>query len=152
MKSIVLYASKGGNTKKIADAIAAQTNSQTHKISPDTPFQAAELEGYDLVFVGTGIYGGTPNPDIEKYLKTLELKTSKQFALFITWGGAGKTEAQVKAKLQGVLEGKGHKVLSDYFTCYGGWKLLRRGRPNSEDIKAAGEWAKKVIANIEKSA
>lgn len=148
MKIIVVYASKSGNTKKIADTIAAQVGAQAYSISPDQP--AVSLENCDLVFAGTGIYAGSPNQDFEKYLSTLNLKQPKRFVLFLTWGGAGRTNQQVKAKLQLTLENKGHKVLNDYFSCYGGWKLLRRGRPNSEDVKAASEWAKKVMAQLEK--
>jgi flavodoxin len=148
LKVAVIYASKSGNTKKIADAIAQQIGTHAHNIGINT--QSPSVEGANLVFIGTGIHAGTPNSDIEKYLTNLNLKEPKQFALFVTWGGAGKTNQQVKTKLQTILEIKGHKVLRDYFICYGGWKLLRRGRPNSDDIKAASEWAKKILSQLQK--
>lgn len=148
MKAAVIYASKSGNTKKIAEAIAQQIGTQAHNISRDTQYPS--IENVDIIFIGTGIHAGTPNPDIEKYLTALNLTEPKQFVLFITWGGAGRTDQQVKAKLQTILEHQGHRVLRDYFTCYGGWKLLRRGRPNTDDIKSAAEWAEKISTQLEK--
>jgi flavodoxin len=149
MKPIVVYASKSGNTKKIADTIAAQIGAKAYSVSLDSTI--VPLEDFDVIFAGTGIYAGSPNQDFEKYLTALNLKEPKQFVLFLTWGGAGRTNQQVKAKLQSILEAKGHKVLNEYFACYGGWKLLRRGRPNSDDVKAASEWAKKIVAQMDKA-
>ena len=146
MKAAVIYASKSGNTKKIADAIAQQIGIQAHNISLNT--QSPSIEDIDLFFIGTGIHAGTPNPDIEKYLNALNLKAPKQFVFFITWGGAGRTDKQVKTRLQAILVDKGHRVLEDYFICYGGWKLLRRGRPNTDDVKAAVEWVKKILSQL----
>jgi len=55
-------------------------------------------------------------------------------------------------RLKALLEGKDQKVLEDYFACYGGWKgiLMKRGHPKPEEIKAAGEWAKKLVDGLKK--
>jgi flavodoxin len=153
MHSIILYASKSGNTKKIADSMAAALGCEAIKITAESKLQAMDLESYDLILVGTGLFAGTPNEDIVKFLNTLNLKTPKQFALFITWGGAPRSDKLALGKLHALLEGKGQKVLEDHFAAYGGWKgiLMKRGHPKPEEIAAAAEWAKKLKEKMENS-
>jgi hypothetical protein len=88
-----------------------------------------DLNNYDLIFIGTGIHFGNPNEDMVHYLKTTDLKDPKSFAVFVTWGGAGKTNQDTIAKLRMILESKGQKVVENCFVCYGGWNFLRRGTP-----------------------
>jgi flavodoxin len=67
MKPLVLYASKSGNTQKIADAIASELNCKANRIDEKTGSSGIDLNDADLVFVGTGIYAGTPNADMDRY-------------------------------------------------------------------------------------
>jgi len=147
MKTIILYSSKSGNTKKIADSMASQVGCNAIRITADSTPPNVDLDVYDLVFVGTGLFAGTPNEDMVRYIGNVNLKTNKTFALFITWGGAPRTDKLALKRLKTLLEGKGQKVLEDHFACYGGWKgiLMKRGHPKPEEIKAAGEWAKKLV-------
>jgi flavodoxin len=151
MKTIILYASKSGNTKKIADSMASQLGCEAIKITSADPSSTVDLAGYDLVLVGTGLYAGTPNEDIVRYLEKLEIKSAKQFVLFITWGGAPGSDKMVLTRLKTLLEKKGQKVLEDHFACYGGWKIIKRGHPKSDEIQAAGEWAKKLVEKLKSS-
>jgi flavodoxin len=149
MRTVILYASKSGNTGKIAASMAAQLNCEAIKVTAKTSPAMIELDGYDLVFVGTGLYAGTPNEDIVKFLSGLNLKSQKQFALFITWGGAPGSDKMALGKLRTLLESKGQNVLDDHFAAYGGWKgiLMKRGHPKPEEIQTAALWAKKVTEN-----
>jgi len=150
MKTIVLYSSRSGNTKKIADSIAAQVGCEAIKITSDSNPSTLDLEGYDLIFVGTGLYAGTPNEDLVKYLGSLNLKSTKQFALFITWGGAPRSDKMALTRLRALLESKNQKVLLEHFASYGGWKgiLMKRGHPKPEEIQAAGQWAKQLVEKL----
>jgi flavodoxin len=123
------------------------------RITAASPQPTVDLDLYDLVLIGTGLFAGTPNEDLMRYLRNLNLKTSKLFALFITWGGAPRTDKLALTKLRTLLESKGQKVVENHFACYGGWKgiLMKRGHPKPEEIKAAGEWAKKLVDSLEKS-
>jgi flavodoxin len=152
MRTIILYSSKSGNTKKIADSMASRVGCDAIRITSDSTPSTVDLEEYDLVFVGTGLFVGTPNEDIMRYLGNLNLKTTKMFALFITWGGAGRSDKLALTRLKRLLESKGQKVLEDHFACYGGWKgvPMKRGHPKTEEIKAAGEWARKLVDSLEK--
>ena len=153
MRPIIIYSSKSGNTKKIADSMASQIGCDAIRITSNITPPTLDFDKYDLVLVGTGLFAGTPNEDIMRYLRNLNLKTTKMFALFITWGGAPRTDKLALARLKRLLESKGQKVLEEHFACYGGWKgvLMKRGHPKAEEIKAAGEWAKKLVDGLEKS-
>ena len=91
MKSIVLYSSKGGNTGKIAVEIAQELNCESLRVTQSGLASSANLDNYDLIFVGTGIHYGNPNEALVGFLKTFNVNKPKVFALFVTWGGAGKT-------------------------------------------------------------
>lgn len=149
MKAIILYSSKSGNTGKLAAAMAAQLNCETVKVTAQTNPATLDLDGYDLILVGTGLYAGTPNEDIVKFLSSLNLKGHKQFALFITWGGAPGSDKMALGKLRALLQSKGQKVLDEHFASYGGWRgiLMKRGHPKPDEIHAAAVWAKKVMEN-----
>ena len=153
MRPIIIYSSKSGNTKKIADSMAYRIGCEAIRITAASPQPTVDLDLYDLVLIGTGLFAGTPNEDLMRYLRNLNLKTSKLFALFITWGGAPRTDKLALTKLRTLLESKGQKVVENHFACYGGWKgiLMKRGHPKPEEIKAAGEWAKKLVDSLEKS-
>jgi flavodoxin len=153
MRPIIIYSSKSGNTKKIADSMASQIGCEAIRITSGIAPSTVDLEGYDLVFVGTGLFAGTPNEDIVRYLRNLNFKSTKLFARFITWGGAPRTDKLALTRLKTLLESKGQKVLEAHFACYGGWKgiLMKRGHPKTEEIEAAGEWAKKLFDGLEKS-
>lgn len=116
----------------------------------DSNSSNVDLEAYDLIFVGTGLYAGTPNEDLVKYLSSLNLKTPKQFVLFITWGGAPRSDKIALTRLKVLLEGKRQKVLEEHFASYGGWKgiLMKRGHPKPEEIQAAGQWAKQLLEKL----
>lgn len=107
-----------------------------------------DLSNYDLIFIGTGIQAGNANEHMISYLKTIDLGEPKPFAIFITWGGAGKTDKLVIGELRRILKSKGQIVIENCHRCYGGWHLLRRGHPNSEDIKTARKWAIKTANSI----
>jgi len=154
LKTIILYSSKSGNTEKIAYSMASKIGCEAIKItSNSTPSTTVDLNGYDFILVGTGLFAGTPNEDITRYLGNLNLKTAKMFALFITWGGAPRTDKLALTRLRRLLESKGQKVIDEHFACYGGWKgvLMKRGHPKAEEIKAGGDWAEKLVDGLKKS-
>ncbi len=150
MKPIVLYASRTGNTKKIAQQIANTLNCKSLQITKNS-LPNKDLEQYDLIFIGSGILAGNPNEDLSNFLQAQKLSKPKTYAVFITWGGAGNTDQIAFKKLKQIIETQGHTLLPDCFSCYGGWQyaLLRRGHPNNEDERAACEWAKKIVSQFQ---
>lgn len=148
MRPIVLYSTRSGNTKRIADEIASEVNCESVRISQINSMPNIDLNNYDLIFIGTGIQAGNANEHMINYLKTIDIREPKLFAIFITWGGAGKTDQLVIAQFKKILESKDQIMIKNCYECYGGWRLLRRGHPNSEDITTARKWAKKTANDI----
>jgi flavodoxin len=147
VKALVLYASKSGNTKKVADSIASELGCQAVQLT-QTNKPIINLNHYDLIFVGSGINFGNPNENVIRYLQSADLFEPKHFACFLTWGGAGQTDKQALDKLQSVLKSKGQIGLADVFRCFGGrqFTLSKHGHPNGNDLFAAKTWAKKVAS------
>jgi flavodoxin len=150
LRPVVLYSTKSGNTGKIAEAIASELNCELLRIGQNNLSPIVDLNNCDLIFIGTGIHFGNPNEDMVRFLKTTNLEEPKSFAVFLTWGGAGRTDKAVIAQLKMILESRGQNLIEDYYRCYGGrrFTLLRRGHPNDEDVKAAKNWAKKIVNHI----
>lgn len=86
MKTLIVYSSKSGNTKKLAESAAAFLPGEVDlKPVEEKP----EIDGYDLVLVGFWFQGGLPDPESGMYLS--ELKAEKLF-LFATHGAAADSE------------------------------------------------------------
>lgn len=79
-KSLVVYSSVTGNTKKVAEAIA-------EALAPDCDIHKVEdnpaIEGYDLVAVGYWVDKGTADAKAIKYLKSIK---NAKVAIFATLG------------------------------------------------------------------
>ena len=148
MKTLVLYSTKTGNTQKIAQAIASEINAEIIQVANPAPTSDVDLTEYDLIFVGTGIRAGNPFPELVSYLNTIDLQEPKTFAIFLTWGGAGKTNEKVSGKIRTILESKNQNVLDGFFSSYGKWNMRKSSRPNENDITAAKTWAQDTIKNL----
>ena len=146
MKPIVVYSTRSGNTKKVAEAIASELNCPCLQITSDSA--AVSINDYDTVFIGTGIYKGQPHQDLLGYLQTVRLNGKKQFALFMTCFGWGKNVAEknVIDTLGGALDAKGQRMLNNHFSCFGGGLgFVKRGHPDAEELDAAKKWAREIV-------
>ncbi|MCW4022374.1 MAG: hypothetical protein NWF02_04345 [Candidatus Bathyarchaeota archaeon] len=148
MKILVLYSTKTGNTQKIGQAIASETNSELVHVANSEPKSDVNLDNYDLIFVGTGIPAGNPFPEMVSYLNTIDLQEPKTFAIFLTWGGAGKTNDTVSGKIRKILESKNQNVIDGFFNSYGKWNMRKSSRPNEKDMNQAKTWAQNTIQNL----
>jgi len=99
MNPVVIYSSHRSNTAKIAVAIAQTANCEAVKLTKNinTPSSstATSLDGYDLIFLGTGIRGGEPYVELLNFIKTTNLGSDKRFELFMT----GPEEVQATSLL-----------------------------------------------------
>jgi flavodoxin len=108
MKSLVVYYSRTGKTKFVAEKIAAELGSDIEKIEDlknregkmgwmsatrdasrekETPISPTKKNpaDYDLVIIGTPVWAFNPASAIRTYLKSNDL-TRKKVALFFTFG------------------------------------------------------------------
>ncbi|MBU7045209.1 MAG: flavodoxin family protein, partial [Theionarchaea archaeon] len=68
MKVLVVYDSKYGNTKKIAEAIGDTSGGKVLHVDV---VDSSELENLDLFIVGSPTHGGRPTPAIQDFLKKI---------------------------------------------------------------------------------
>ena len=140
-KVYVVYASLTGNTRRVAKAIAEAVGGTLVDVRKDP---LPKVEPNDVIFVGDGIYFWRPSRAMRRALSSWPLPKGVKAAVFGTYGGK---PAQLEI-LEKILREKGAEVV-DRFSCMGrDWfvlGLLGRGRPSEEDLKAAREFAKKVV-------
>jgi flavodoxin len=147
MKFLVVYYSESGNTEKVAKAIALAIAGDIKRVEETKP---EELANYDLTFIGTPVHSSRPAKKIEDFLDELPQLQGKKAAAFCTTHNFGdRTTFQIiKEKVE-----KKRIIFIDGFSCLGwsrlvgnfGPRIFNRGRPNSEDLRKASEFAKRVI-------
>lgn len=156
MKSLVVYYSRTGNARYVAQTIAAEIGADTEEVIDKKKREGAlgfisggrdamsgkgtEIApttksplGYDLVVVGTPIWGGRPTPAIVTYLKNNNL-AEKKVAVFFVQGGK---------KLQGVEQVKALIPNSEYL---GKLMLIDALKNKEESEKQIVEWCKTLTA------
>jgi flavodoxin len=148
MNAIVIYSTHRGNTEKVAQEIATRADCKAVKLTENFDASALPLDGYDLVFLGTGIRGGEPYVELLNYLNTADLGTGKRFVLFMTWAGGGASNKLAYERVKQTFEAKGQRLGENYFICLGQtFGFTRRGRPNAGDLAAARKWAAEQLSN-----
>ena len=146
MNPVVIYSTRTGNTEKVATEIAKELNCKLIKISGETDFSTISLTDFDVVFIGTWIRGGEPSPDMYKFLRQLSLEDdNREFALFMTWVGGGKSDVMCFNRVKPILDTKNQRLRKDYFKCFGeGFRFVKRGHPSEKDLADARKWARNV--------
>lgn len=145
---IVCCSSSHGNTAKIADAIAEVVLAQVVAPSDIGPQGLGE---YDLVGFGSGIYAGSFDRELRRFVTSLPHIRHKSAFVFATAGFGRVIEFPVRTPFARLVESTGYRVLGT-FCCPGfdTWLPLRivgglnKGRPNQADVERAREFARQV--------
>ncbi len=115
MKSLVIYSSKTGNTKMVAEAIAEVLPNVTLSAVENAP----DYVDYDVIAIGFWVDKGMPNKEIIEYCKTVN---NKNVFLFGTLGAYPDSDhgKECMAKSEALLneEGQNNQVLGS-FLCMG---------------------------------
>lgn len=147
MSCIVVYLSKHrGNTKKIAQVIAEELKCEAKSADGVKP---GELDQYDIIGIGSGIYAFRMDGRLKKLLKGLKDPKSKGIFLFST--SADPDGTKYHKGMKKFVEKLGLKLLGE-FNCQGlyemwffGKKSWNHGRPNEDDLKKAREFASSIV-------
>ena len=157
MKSLVVFYSRTGNARFVAQTIAAQICADTEEVIDlkkrsgafgflsggfDARFgkgtkiapSKKSPSGYDLVIVGTPVWGGRPSPAITTYLKNNDL-SGKKVAIFFARGGK---------KPQAV---KQTKALMPNSNCIGEFSITSPLADKEESEKQIATWCQTLIPN-----
>ena len=112
MTAAVRYYSRSGNTKKIAEALAAGAGVQA--VSVDAP-GAALSEKVDVLFIGGALYAYGLDAHLKEYLPTIPADKVGKAVVFST---SAITKHSLKL-IRKALEQKGIKVETETFYCKG---------------------------------
>lgn len=146
MKTLIIYKSyHHGNTEKVAKAMAEAAGARLLRLEDAKP---GNLEGFDLIGFGSGIYFGKHHKDLRAFVEKLPQQANRQAFVFSTCG-SGKTQHRTFREL---LEKKGFTI-KGHFTCkgfdtFGPFLLiggLAKGHPDVADLAAAKDFAARTV-------
>ncbi len=147
---LVVFSYHHKNTEKIAEVFAKVLDAQ---IKTPQQIEPGDLEDYDLIGFGSGIYGATFHASLLDLVDRLPQVTGKKAFIFSTYGAPAafvgrefveNNHSQIRKKLMA----KGYVVIGE-FGC-AGWNTnsflkyfggLNKGRPHAEDIRHAEKFA-----------
>ena len=153
---MVLFSYHHKNTEKIAKVFAKAFDAQ---IKTPQQINPEELREYSLVGFGSGIYDAKHHESLLDLADKLPQVTNKKAFLFSTSAlTSEKKVAKDHLALREKIQTKGYIVVDD-FQCkgfntnsfmrfFGG---MNKGRPNTEDLKNAEEFATNLKQNLQKS-
>lgn len=154
MKSLlIVYSYHHNNTEKIAQVLAKELDAE---IKTPQQIDPEELQEYDLVGFGSGIYDAKHHEALLDLADKLQEVSNRNAFLFSTSGITGEAKAtEDHSTLGEKLRSKGYKIV-DEFQCVGFntnsfLKLfggMNKGRPNEKDLKNAGEFAQNLKQNL----
>lgn len=134
MKSLIVYHSETGNTKRVAEYIHEKTDSEILELKPEKKYSKIgmytsgikralmqqtddigiseiDLSTYDAIVVGTPVWGGHPTPAVNAGLEIIKDVTGKKAVVFATYRGS---EGETLNILRKRLEDSGMDVLGAY--------------------------------------
>jgi flavodoxin len=135
MKVAIRYYTRGGNTKKLADAISEAIGVEAKTTSEPL------TEDVDILFLGSSVYAYGVDDEVKKFINGINVKVGKVVG-FSTAALIKSTHKQV-AKL---LAEKQIPFADEEFACKGSFAMIHKGKPDAEDCKAAADFAKRIIS------
>ena len=145
MKTLIVYMSYHRmNTERVARAMAEATGAtlmKTDEVGPE------DLDAYDLVGFGSGIYGGKHHRDLLALVERMPAAEGRKVFIFSTSRG-GKEENH--RALRSALTAKGCRIVGE-FSCRGEYRLLgfiktSSGHPDEKDLADARTFARGLAA------
>ena len=138
MKFAVRYYTRGGNTKRVADAIAEELGLEALDISHP-------VEDVDVLFLGNSMYAFTVDKNVKDFVGRLTVKNVREIVNFST----SASDTSTHKKVAKCLKDKEIKINPEHFSTPGAFLKMNKGRPNKEDLLKAREFAKKIKASYQ---
>ena len=132
MNPCVLYFSRTGNTKLLAEAIASLTKAPIFNIASSEP---SVVEAYDTIILGTPVEGASPAKETQAFLEGLPNASGKKAIVFCTYRifGNERTMKNIEKK----LASKGYESML---------RVSKKMKPNQPiDFSEALEKIKKIM-------
>ena len=135
MTYAVRYYTKTGNTKRLADAIAKELGVEALPISEPV------TEKVDYLFLGNSYYAFNIDPEVRNFVASLDKDKIGKIVNFGSAAMLNSTYRKVKAEADKV----GVPMDEREFHCKGEFKGVHKGKPDEKDLKAAAEFARKIV-------
>jgi flavodoxin len=126
---------KTGNTKRLAEAVAKQLGVEA------LPLSAGIKEAVDILFLGNSYYAFNIDPEVKQFIASLDKDLVGKIVNFGSAAMLNSTYKKVKAEADKV----GIPMDEREFHCRGEFKGIHKGKPDENDLKAAGEFAKQFL-------
>lgn len=130
MKTAIRYYTKSGNTEKLAKAIGEALALTAETIS--VPLE----EKTDILLLGTSYYAFDMAPEVKKFLKDNRDNIGK----VVCFGTSAMMKSMAKP-VRKVADELGIQLADSEFHCRGSFGPANKGRPNTDDLKAAQVFA-----------
>ena len=131
MKYAVRFYTKTGNTKRLAEAIAKELGVEA------LPLTSPISEPVDILFLGNSYYAFTIDPEVRKFIASL---SKDKVGKIVNFGSAALLNSTYK-KVKAEAERVGIPMDEKEFHCKGEFKMLHKGKPDDNDLRAAAEFA-----------
>ena len=141
MKAIIVYSSRHhGNTEKVARAMATELSADLKPLADAKP---ADLDGFDLVGLGSAINRFDVHPEMTAFVRGLTDRSGQKAFIFSTCA-SGK---DFSTKLRDLMVEKNFQVVGE-FHCTGLWTpgpfKVRDGHPDETDLENARAFARSL--------
>jgi len=146
---IVVYSYHHNNTEKIAYAMAQALDCKVEYLDGSN---YEDIPNYDIVGFGAGIDSAKHYAPMLEFARRLQVVQGNKAFIFSTSAIlGGKKVKKDHTALRDILISKGYRIIGE-FACrgYNTNKFLKyiggmnKGRPNAEDLKNAGDFARKL--------
>ena len=107
MNPCVVYFSRTGNTKRLAQAIADATKAPIYDLASAQP---SAIQNCGLLILGTPVEGSSPAKETVAFLENIPQTQNKKAILFCTYRAFGN-ERTMK-KMEKMLAGKGYQTIA----------------------------------------
>jgi len=134
-KIAVRYYTKTGNTKRLAEAIAKALGVEAQPISVQIQDRA------DILFLGNSYYAFSIDPEVREFVKSLD---KAKVGKIVNFGSAAMMNSTWK-KVKAEADKAGIPMDEREFHCKGEFKGIHKGKPDESDLKAAAEFARKIV-------
>ena len=135
MKIAVRYYTKTGNTKRLAEAVAKAVGTEAQPVSVPV------TEPVDILFLGNSYYAFSIDPEVRDFVRKLDKSRVGKIVNFGSAAMLNSTYKKVKAEADKV----GIPMDEREFHCRGEFKGIHKGKPDESDLRAAAEFAKKIV-------
>ncbi len=106
MNTAVVYFSRTGNTKKLAEQIAQATDAKLFDIGNASP---ANVAGFELVIFGTPVEGASPTKEAQAFIEGMSSVSGKKAMVFNTCRLFGNS--RTNKALEKALKAKGYETV-----------------------------------------